>query len=67
MITVADLKDQTGIVGTRPILMCQECGGEYSANKADYSFYRLDTYPFFCCDLPMILIVKKTIIEEVLP
>ena len=66
MITVADLKDQTD-VGPHPILYCRDCGSEYSANRADYSFYRLDTYPFFCCDLPMILIIKKTIIEEVLP
>jgi hypothetical protein len=66
MITVADLKNQTGTHDPHPVLYCRDCGAEYSANKGDY-FMHPPTYPFFCCDQPMILVVKKTVFEEVEP
>jgi len=66
MITVADLKDQIGVPGPHPILVCERCGAESSANKGEY-FMRPLTYPFFCCDRPMILAVKMTVYEEVAP
>ena len=65
MITVADLQDQTGKPGPHPALHCYECGSDYSANRGDYDFNRPLSYPFFCCDHPMVLVVKHTVYEEV--
>jgi hypothetical protein len=63
-VTVADLKEQTGVPGPHPNLVCECCGAEYSANKGDY-FMHPPTYPFFCCDRPMILAIRRTIYERV--
>lgn len=65
MITVADLKDQFGTLSSqRPILKCFQCGNECSAHRGDY-FNRPETYPFFCCDFPMKIVIKRTVYEEV--
>jgi hypothetical protein len=64
MITVSDLKEQTGVPGSHPSLICRCCGAEYSANKSDYFLYP-PTFPFFCCEQPMILAVKRVVYEEV--
>jgi hypothetical protein len=64
MITVADLTDQIGLKGTRPFLYCQVCREVYSANKGDYWNTPAD-HVFTCCDQPMILATKKTVIEEI--
>lgn len=57
MITVHDLKDQTGTPEPRPFLYCEECGSECSANRGDY-FSTPSTFPFFCCNHPMRLVKK---------
>lgn len=59
-----DLKDQTGMVGPRPILVCDCCGAEYSANAGDY-FMENDEHVFTCCDEPLTLMVKKITYEPV--
>jgi len=60
MITVADLKDQIG-PGPHPILYCDNCGDEHSANAADYCFNHRPTYQFFCCDQQPMRLVRKEI------
>lgn len=62
MIKVADLKSQTG-KGPHPILLCQKCGAENSANKGDY-FAADPSWKFTCCNRPMQLVVKRTIYES---
>lgn len=64
-VTVNDLKEQTG-AGPHPILVCLDCGAEYSANLGDY-FLVPPTHVFTCCDVPMELRVKRVIYEEVSP
>lgn len=66
MITVADLKNQTGVPGPHPNLVCKCCGAEYSANAGDYFMHR-STYAFVCCDRPMVLARKRVVLEEVSP
>jgi hypothetical protein len=61
-VTVADLSDQTGVSGPHPLLVCLECGAEYSANKADYFMSPL-SHVFKCCGVPMQLATKKTVYD----
>jgi hypothetical protein len=42
-VTVADLKQQTGVPGPRPVLYCPRCGASYSANRGDYFMAKADT------------------------
>lgn len=35
-VRVADLPEFHGLQGPRPILYCDHCGGEFSANRGDY-------------------------------
>jgi hypothetical protein len=78
LIRVADLKDQTGMLEPRPILYCDGCGSECSANKSDYCCCSPET-AMWCmyCDQPFKLVtvgrrseatmVKRTVYEEVEP
>ncbi len=63
-IKVSDLKDQIGMVGNRPFLLCDFCGNESSANKGDYFMARPD-YVFTCCDMPMRLVTSEIVYTEV--
>lgn len=60
MATVNDLKEQTGVSGPHPVLLCTCCDASYSANKSDYFMYPGD-YVFKCCDKPMVLAVRNVI------
>jgi hypothetical protein len=63
-VKVSDLKDQIGMNGPRPFLMCYCCGAEYSANKGDYFMHPSD-HTFECCDEPMVLVIKYMMYAEV--
>jgi len=64
MVRVKDLKNQTGVIGLRPILYCSVCGAEYSANAGDY--WDCDpTYEFVCCNESMQLVVKQVSFNDV--
>ncbi len=63
-IRVKDLKDQSGMNGPRPFLLCRKCGNESSANKGDYFMAKPD-YVFTCCDIPMLLVTRETVDTEV--
>ncbi len=65
MVTVADLKDQTGKPGPHPILVCYCCGAECSANAGDY-FNSRPTFKFVCCGEPMDLAIKRTVYDPVI-
>lgn len=65
MIKVSDLKDQIGMSGPRPFLKCFVCGGEYSANKADYFMAYNPEHVFTCCDENMSLVTKREVFTEV--
>lgn len=60
MVQVKDLKEQVGILGSRPILYCGICGNEFSANAGDYWNAKPD-HVFRCCGANIILVIKKTI------
>ena len=59
-ITIDDLEEQIGSLGPHPILYCERCGAENSANKADYfrAMATLTRHPFMCCQEPMRLVYK---------
>ena len=63
-ITVADLKEQTGVPGPHPILYCGECGAESSANSSDYFLVR-KTHVFRHCRKPMRLVLKSVVYQPV--
>jgi len=63
---VRDLKDQIGTAGPHPILYCPKCGAEFSANAGDYFMSRPDRV-FKHCGRLMLLVVKRTVFEEVEP
>jgi hypothetical protein len=63
-ITKGQLEDQIGMSGPRPSLYCAECGETYSANAGDY-FIWPDNYIFECCDELMVLVIKRTVFEQV--
>jgi hypothetical protein len=60
LVTVGDLKNQTGTKGERPQLYCEECGAEFSANAGDYWNAPKD-HVFTCCEQPMQLVFRRTI------
>ena len=62
MARVKDLKDQILTTDNR-ILYCTVCGAEYSANAGDYWSCQPD-YEFICCDMPMQLVIKRTVYES---
>jgi hypothetical protein len=64
MITVKDLKDQTG-TQDRSMLLCENCGAQYSANKSDYSFWMPANQAFTCCEEPLVLVVKSVAYEVI--
>lgn len=56
---VSNLKDTPGT-----LLLCQYCGGEYSANPADYFQHKGDDI-LTCCEMPLILVRKTTTYKKV--
>lgn len=58
------LKDQFNCSG-RAILMCECCGGEYSAHLGDYSFQYSPEHDLTCCGESLILVEKRTIYQSV--
>ena len=56
-VTVADLRDQIGTNGPRPLLYCRRCGSEQSANAGDY-FMAPANRIFKCCGVNMVLVTK---------
>lgn len=55
-----DLKNQLGTPDPRPILLCNACGQEYSANSGDY--WNVDPdYVFKHCGKNMRLVIKKIV------
>jgi hypothetical protein len=58
VVRMADLKDQRG-PGPHPSLHCDECGGDYSANRGDYWMLN-DEHVFTCCGVPMRLVLRIT-------
>ncbi|MCI0525953.1 MAG: hypothetical protein L0Y56_00670 [Nitrospira sp.] len=68
MITVKDLKDQTGTPGPHSVLYCLNCMSTYSANRGDYFFLENPgdrKHVFRCCGEPMILVVPEIHYREV--
>lgn len=66
-IRVKDLPNQTGNEKTRGIILfCDECLGEYSANKGDY-FSLSDNKIMKCCNQPLRLVRKVTTLEDITP
>lgn len=47
-----------GTTQSSHVLICPRCGGQYSADAADYSFWSSDK-PFKCCKVNNHLIKKK--------
>lgn len=64
LVTVGDLKNQTGVPGPHPILYCGHCGAGRSSNAGDYWDWPKD-HVFVCCDSPMQLGKLKTTFEPV--
>jgi hydrogenase maturation factor HypF (carbamoyltransferase family) len=67
-VTVADLKDQTGMPEPRPVLLCSFCDETYSANKGDY-FHHAPQFVFKCpwCGQLLELVIKKVVYERITP
>ena len=65
-VTVADLKNQTGVPGPHPNLHCQLCGADFSANAGDYGNWNgfAATHVFKHCGRPMRLVFKRIIYIE---
>lgn len=63
-IKVKDLQEQINTSYPRPLLFCTKCRAEYSANRGDY-FSTSPEYVFKCCGRNMLLVTKRTAIEEV--
>jgi len=62
-VKVGDLKDQLG-TQDHSILLCECCGGEYSANSGDY-FLLPKSQVLTCCEEPLKRVIKRTVYEEV--
>lgn len=52
--------------GDPALLFCDHCGGENSANPADY-WDGKDSLVFMCCDQPMRLVFRRTMYVDALP
>jgi len=63
MLRVKDLKRYTGTKGERPFLLCDDCGGEYSAERGDY-FNAPPGLILQCCERPMRRVFKRTVYKE---
>lgn len=63
MVQVKDLPDLFGKRGVRPMLYCELCGAENSADKGDY-FNLPPDFVFECCGEPMELVTKHTIYRK---
>ena len=44
---------------SKEIMICENCGNQYSANKGDYWNFP-DNYKFVCCDRTMDLVIPIT-------
>jgi hypothetical protein len=59
---VKDLTDEC-FGSTNRILLCQECGSQYSAHEGDY-FLRNDEDILTCCEEPLVRGNTRTLFEE---
>jgi hypothetical protein len=70
MITAGQLPDlmttNRAKAGPTPFLKCDECYGEYSANRGDY-WNVAKAHVMTCCGEPMRLMTKRTLYVEVNP
>lgn len=57
-ITVADLPDSLGVPGSRPLLLCDECFTQASADAGDYWNLPAD-HVLTHCGRPMRLVRKQ--------
>jgi hypothetical protein len=72
-VHVSDLADQIINQSRRgELLLCQVCGSESSANKADYCFLSesglrpmSDDFIFQCCGEPLQLVTKRIVYDPV--
>jgi hypothetical protein len=48
-------------------LHCRECGGEYSACRADYSTSREPHKPMTCCEEPLVLMQRRVQYVRITP
>lgn len=63
-VSVAYLKNQTGVSGEHSVLYCYRCHSTFSANASDYFMCSSD-HVFMCCAEPLHLVVRRTIMREV--
>lgn len=56
---VKDLEDRREYQD-KGILLCLCCGGEYSADPADYSFLYRPEHILTCCEEPLQRVIKHT-------
>lgn len=59
-----DLPDGGHVEAQQPVLYCEWCGGEYSANPSDY-FAAPPDRVLECCEEPLRLVLKRTVYEDV--
>ena len=62
---VSNLRDQIGMQGNRPIMVCRVCSAEYSANKGDYWDVK-EEHIFTCCGQPMQIVTKHIVYRPVM-
>jgi len=62
---VSNLRDQIGMQGARPIMVCRMCGAEYFADKGDYWNVK-EEHIFTCCGQPMRIVTKHTVYSPVM-
>ena len=65
-IRVGDLKNQTGVPGPHPILVCRVCSQENSANAGDY-FNMVEHHIFTHCGEEMELAMRRIVYDTVKP
>lgn len=64
MVKVKDLPDLLEHIGPRPMLHCEICGADFSADRGDYFMCHPDYVPE-CCEEPMQLVTKHTVYRKV--
>jgi hypothetical protein len=64
MVKVKDLPDLFGAAQPHPMLLCEQCFSQFSANKGDYFMHPKD-YVFTCCGENMRLVRKVVRYEDV--
>lgn len=62
---IKNLPNQTAQGSDSSILFCYTCGGEYSANAADYNFNHFPNFVLRCCGTPLELVIKRIVYEKV--